>query len=120
MRIRGTGSIQTPGSPPSTASQSASGSFRSVLQQRLSAVRENDEIPTQETQIELLNMIEDIAQRLDEALYSLEAGDAPEPELVQGLRDLRKQLHRHMPEGSEGFTDLDTLIAVETHRIEHW
>jgi len=120
MRIRSTGSIQTPGGSPTTASQPASGSFRSLLRQRLSAMRENDEIPTQGTQIESWNMIEDIAQLLDEAMFSLEAGDAPEPELVQNLRDLRKQLRRHMPEGSEGFTDLDTLIAVETHRLEHW
>lgn len=120
MRIRGTGPIQTPGSAPSTASTSANGSFRSLLQQRLSALREDGAIPPQGEQPESWGMIEDAALLLDEALSRLQEGGAPEPELVQNLRELRKQLRRRMPEGSEGLADLDTLIAVETHRLERW
>lgn len=120
MRIRGTGPIQTPGSTTSTASSSASGSFRTLLQQRLSALSEDGTIPSQNEHPESWSMIEDAALLLDEAMSRLQEGNAPSPELVQNLRELRKQLRRRIPDGNEGLADLDTLIAVETHRLERW
>lgn len=121
MRIRGTaGPIQTPGNTPSTASSSTSGSFRTLLKQRLSALSEEGTIPSQNEQPESWSMIEDAALLLDEAMSRLKEGDTPSPELVQNLRDLRKQLRRRMSDSNDDLAELDTLIAVETSRLEQW
>ena len=120
MRIRGTGSIHSPNASSSAQTQSTSGSFRSLLKQRIDAMREDGTVSTESALPESLGMIEDAAQILDEAMSRLQTGEAPDPEIVHTLRELRKKLRQHMPEGGGGLADLDTLIAVETHRLEQW
>jgi len=120
MRIRGTGSIHAPNAPSSTQTQSTGSSFRSLLKQRIDAMREDGAVPTEATMPESLGMIEDAAQILDEAMSRLQTGEAPDPEVVHALRELRKRLRQHMPEGEGALAELDTLIAVETHRLEQW
>ena len=119
MRIRGPGSIQAPKPSSSKQTQSADGGFRSLLQQRIESLREDGTLPTDMASTASWGMIEDAAQMLDEAMSRLQSGEIPDPEIVQNLRELRKKLHEHMPEG-EDFADLDALIAVETHRLERW
>jgi hypothetical protein len=120
MRIRGTGPIHSPNASSSTQAQSTSGSFRSLLKQRIDAIREDGTVSSESALPESLGMIEDAAQILDEAMSRLQSGEAPDPEIVHTLRELRKKLRQHMPAGGEGLADLDTLIAVETHRLEQW
>jgi len=120
MRIRGTGSVHSPNASSSAQTQSTSGSFRSLLKQRIDAIREDGTVSAEPALPESLGMIEDAAQILDEAMCRLQTGQAPDPEIVQTLRELRKKLRQHMPEGGGDLADLDTLIAVETHRLEQW
>lgn len=119
MRIRGTDSVHTPKASSSTKAQSTSGSFRSLLQQRIEAMREDGVVPSEAALPESLGMIEDAAQILDEAMARLQTGEAPDPEIVHTLRELRRKLRQHMPEEGS-LADLDTLIAVETQRLERW
>lgn len=121
MRIRGTGSVHnTAKASSSTQTQSTSGSFRSLLKQRIDAMREDGTVSTESAPPESLSMIEDAAQILDEAMSRLQTGEAPDPEIVHSLRELRQKLRQHMPDGGGELADLDTLIAVETHRLEQW
>lgn len=119
MRIRGPGSIQAPKPSSSSQTKSVDGGFRSLLQQRIESLREDGALPTEMASTASWGMIEDAAQMLDEAMARLQSGEAPDPETVRNLRELRKKLREHMPEG-EDFADLDALIAVEASRLEQW
>jgi len=63
--------------------------------------------------------LEESISLLDQAMQCLESGDAPTPQLMDSIEQLRTTLHQQMASGSDALTltQAEILLAVEIERI---
>jgi len=95
----------------------ASGEFRTMLQQRLEALRGTEGADAQPDveQLEAWGMVEEATHMLDQLLEQVRDGNAPEADLVRALQELRGQLQAKP--GSKAMQEVDALLAVESERL---
>jgi hypothetical protein len=89
------------------------------LQPAGSAVDEQPQ-PQQQSTAEAWQALEESVTLLDQAMQSIEAGDAPSPQLIRDIEQLRGLLRQQVSSGSATTSELkqaDTLLAVEAERI---
>ncbi|MDX8389655.1 MAG: hypothetical protein R8M38_04100 [Mariprofundaceae bacterium] len=92
------------------------GVFRSLLDSHLKETLAVEQTSEQQSSVseESIKLITQAADLLDDALRKIEAGDELEPELPQQLARIRQGLQK-----GEETREIDTLLAVETKRMEN-
>jgi hypothetical protein len=101
----------------SAKSGSVSGEFRTILQQRLEAMRDTGEVDAQldVEQLEAWGMVEEATHMLDKALEQIQNGNEPAEDLIQALQELRGKLQ--VKSDSKVMREVNALLAVESERL---
>jgi len=98
-------------------------SFEELLHTRLDGIhsQSEDNRPGEEYKNsgKTLNIIEDAALMLDQALEQIQHNEQPSEEITLSLNVLRKQLKQACPD-SDSLKTADAIIAVETSRLQSW
>lgn len=66
-----------------------------------------------------IDLIEDAAHILDEALDQIQQNGQPSEETARSLAELRDLLKQRLPD-SDNLRAADAIIAVETSRLQSW
>jgi len=113
------------GRPPSSRASKdgkVNSNFKALLQDEIDTVsdasitQEQDESNTPE-QKQAWTLLDDATHLLDDILGQIETEGKPDPESIDSLQQLRRQLAGHDQSVQQ---EINTVIAVEAERLKSW
>jgi len=104
---------------------SSNGVFGTLLEAEIGEAHRTDStdgsapVTSQAPEQEAWKALNESISLLDQAMKSLESGEAPSKQMMQDIEQLRSQVQQHLSSGPHNhkLREADTMLAVEAERI---
>jgi len=125
MKINGIGTGIHAGIGKTKKTNKTSG-FQALLESNLDKIDAHEEERQEQSgeqrrpNREAIKLIKDAASMLDRAMQQIHDTGQPNQDLIQSLRSLSHNLDQRSRHDAAGDKVADTIVAVETQRLQNW